>query len=97
MKSGKMLLLAGAFAAAAMMVAPTSVRAESYDPDDSDYPLRYVAYGFHAVFKGVEYTVTRPIHALVSQPKMRTIFGKTSNPKTDNYWGGWNQYEKSNY
>jgi hypothetical protein len=76
---------------------PTTACADSYDVDDSDYPVRYIIYPIHAVGKGVEYLVTRPLHALVSKPKLRYIFGHSSTPRRDDYWGNYNLYERYSY
>jgi hypothetical protein len=92
-----MRFLAVGLAVAAVQFAPSVCRAETYDADDTDYPLHYFWYPIHAVGKGIEYTVTRPIHWIVSQPKSRYIFGHVSNPRTDNYWGDWNQYQRQSY
>lgn len=93
--SHKMMLAAAT--AVAMSAMPTGANAESYDPNESDNPLRLFFTPFHVVGKGIEYGVTRPIHYVTSRPKLRTVFGRTSNPRTDNYWGGWDQYQRSSY
>ncbi|MGE0821454.1 MAG: hypothetical protein AB7G75_23330 [Candidatus Binatia bacterium] len=47
---------------------------DGYD-DSQAHPLRIAAYAFHPVGYAVEWLVTRPIHALVSQPELEPIFG----------------------
>lgn len=49
--------------------------AHEYDKDDSDHPLRYVAYALHPIGVAVEYVVLRPTHEMVSQPVLHDIFG----------------------
>lgn len=70
----KKLLIAGAFALA-LLVVPTAGSAHQYDRDDSDHPLRYVAYVVHPIGIAIEYALLRPIHYMVSQPNMSIIFG----------------------
>ena len=79
------------------MAAPTVAKADSYYTDDSDHPFRYAAHLFHAYGKGIEYFVTRPAHWVVSQPKARYIFGHTSHPRTDDYWGDFDLYQRYSY
>ena len=91
----KLMLMA---AMAVVTVAlPRGASAEDYDTDDTDNPLRYVFVPFQVIGKGLEYTVTRPAHYLMSKPKCRLIFGKTSNPRTDDYWGDWDLYQRYSY
>jgi hypothetical protein len=47
----------------------------SYDDYTDSHPLRIVAYAVHPVGYAVQWLVTRPIHALVSQPDLQPIFG----------------------
>ena len=47
---------------------------DGYD-DSQAHPLRLVAYAFHPVGYAVEWLLTRPIHALVSQPELAPVFG----------------------
>lgn len=96
MKAWKICALALAFGAFTWCI-PSTACADSYDVDDSDHPVRYIMYPIHAVGKGVEYLVTRPIHALVSKPKLRYIFGHSSTPRRDDYWGSFDQYERYSY
>ena len=58
--------------------------AHDYDRDDSDYPLRYVAYLVHPVGIAVEYAVLRPIHWLVSRPNLNIVFGHETDKDTEN-------------
>jgi hypothetical protein len=93
----KFRLFLSAAAAAALLACPSIVQAHNYDSDDDGHPLRYIAYPIHAVGKGLEYAVTRPIHYGVSQCKARYIFGHVSHPKTDDYWGDWDLYQRYSY
>ena len=76
---------------------PGQVAAETYDCDSSDHPARYLVYPIHAVGKGIETFVTRPIHWLVSQPKLRYVFGHTSKPRREDYTGDFNLYQRYQY
>lgn len=96
MKLGKVLLATIAVTACVLLL-PGIACADTYDTDDSDHPLRYVSYPFHAYCKGIEYFVTRPIHWVVSQPKTRYVFGHSSNPRTDDYWGDFDLYQRYSY
>lgn len=60
---------------AVVLVVAAPVSAHDYDPDDSDYFLRYVAYLIHPIGYGLEALVTRPAHWVVSQPHLRVVFG----------------------
>lgn len=47
---------------------------DGYD-DSQAHPLRIAAYVVHPVGYALEWLVTRPIHALVSQPELKNVFG----------------------
>ncbi|MCX7625481.1 MAG: hypothetical protein N2Z21_04645 [Candidatus Sumerlaeaceae bacterium] len=79
------------------VLAPGRVAAESYDCDTSDHPARYLVYPIHAVGKGIETFVTRPIHWLVSQRKLRYVFGHTSKPRREDYTGNFDLYQRYQY
>lgn len=96
MKLHQQLYIAG-FAAGALMFVPSAAQAHSYDTDDDGHPLRYLAYPIHAIGKGLEYSVTRPAHWAVSQCKLRYVFGHVSHPRTDDYWGDYDLYQRYNY
>lgn len=84
-------------AAAALALTPTDASAHSYDSDDSAHPFRLISYPFHALGRGIEYGFTRPIHHCVSQPRNRWLYGHVSHPKTDDYWGDYDQYQRLSY
>ena len=68
----KMLSLA---ALVALLVAlPGKSQAHSYDRDDSDYPLRYLAYAIHPIGVAIQDFVLRPIHRFVSKPKSHSYW-----------------------
>jgi hypothetical protein len=92
----KKLAIAGV-AACALAAVPSTGQAHSYDVDDEGHPFRYIAYPLHAIGKGLEYGFTRPVHYGVSQCKARYIFGHVSHPKSDDYWGDWNMYQRYSY
>lgn len=70
----KKLYLSVVFALALLAI-PAASQAHVYDRDDSDHPLRYVAYALHPIGIAVEYAVLRPIHWIVSRPNLDIIFG----------------------
>ncbi len=70
----KRMLFAAIFAAA-LLATPMGVGAHEYDRDDSDYPLRYVAYVLHPFGIAVEYALLRPLPWVVSRPNLDIIFG----------------------
>ena len=62
-----------AFVFVALLSLGTPVQAHEYDRDDSDYPLRYVAYALHPIGIALEYGILRPIHMLVSYNETTAI------------------------
>jgi hypothetical protein len=65
---GMMLLLA-----VALRPAPATAH-DAYD-DSESHPLRLVAYAINPVGFALEWLVMRPIHFVVSQPKLERVFG----------------------
>jgi hypothetical protein len=55
----------------------TTARAHDAYDDSQSHPLRLAAYAVYPVGFTLEWLVTRPIHFLVSQPKLEPIFGHT--------------------
>lgn len=87
-----------ACAAFAMLAClPQGASAHSYDSGNSSHPFRLLSYPFHAVGRGFEQAVGRPVHHCVSQPGNRWLYGHVSHPKTDNYWGDYDQYQRQSY
>ena len=74
MKRSTVGLLTAVAVGAVMATAPP-VRAHDYDRGNSDHPLRYVTYLVYPVGMALEYSITRPIHYLVSQPYWRYVLG----------------------
>jgi hypothetical protein len=89
------LILASSLSA--ILLIPSIGAADSYDTGESDHLFRYAAYPLHAVGKGIECFVTRPVHWFVSRPCNRYIFGHVSNPRTDDYWGDKDLYQRYSY
>lgn len=50
---------------------------DGYD-DSQAHPLRILAYAVHPVGYALELLLTRPIHAIVSQPELHRVFGHQS-------------------
>lgn len=62
---------------------PTTAQAHTYDRDDSEHPLRYMAYVVYPFGIAAEYLVLRPIHWVVSQPHLDVLFGHEVQPRED--------------
>ena len=79
----------GFFIAAAIVLflaVPTKSEAHDYDRDDSEHPLRYVAYAIHPIGIALEYIVFRPIHKLVSLNKATSVTFGHDPRKGDEYY-----------
>ncbi len=66
--------------AAVLLLAPVAVVGDNYDDFEDTHPLRIVSYPVHAVGYLLERLVARPLHAIVSQPKLEPIFGHDKHP-----------------
>jgi hypothetical protein len=64
-----------ALVSAFLLLAAGPVCAHDYDRNDTDNPLRILAYAVHPFGIALEYGVMRPIHLLVSQPHLCIVFG----------------------
>ena len=64
-----------AVTAACVLTLPLSAHSGEYDDFEDSHPLRIIAYPVHAVGYTLEWLLTRPIHALVSQPDLVPVFG----------------------
>ncbi len=64
---------------AATLVMPTTGRAHQYDPDDTDHPLRVLAYATYPIGFLADRLIMRPIHCIVSLNKTTNlVFGHDS-------------------
>ena len=85
------LLLALALATA-LVAAPSAARAhDAYDDSESN-PLRVAAYGMYPIGWALEWIVFRPMHFVVSNPRLEPIFGHVPH---ESPWGGYAPYEPS--
>lgn len=66
-----------------VIAAAAPVAAHDYEPGDSDYPLRYVAYALYPIGYIGETLIKRPIHWAVSQPYARIFFGHAPRNERD--------------
>jgi hypothetical protein len=66
-------LIAVLMIALSLTAAPARAH-DAYD-DSQAHPLRLVAYAVHPIGFALEWLVTRPIHFLVSDPKLERVFG----------------------
>ncbi len=82
-------LLVIAILAGALMLAPGRASVHEYDRDDTDYPLRIVAYVLHPIGIAMEYVILRPIHYLVSQPNSSVVFGHDVTEPEDYDYFSW--------
>jgi hypothetical protein len=57
------------------LAGPAAAYFDEYDDYTDSHPLRLVAYAIHPVGFTLEWLVTRPIHAVVSQPELQQVFG----------------------
>lgn len=62
------------------LAGPVLAYYDEYDDYEDAHPLRIVSYPVHAAGYALEWLVTRPIHALVSQPELQPIFGRRTSP-----------------
>jgi hypothetical protein len=65
-------------AAVFFLVGPAAAYVDEYDDYEDSHPLRLIAYVIHPIGFSLEWLVTRPIHALVSQPELEPVFGHQS-------------------
>ena len=66
--------------AVVFLTAPLAAADDDYDDFEDTHPLRLVSYPAHAVGYVIEWLVTRPIHALVSQRDLEPVFGHDMRP-----------------
>ncbi len=85
----KRLLLSLALAIGLVGSAATARAHDAYDDSQSN-PLRLAAYAMSPAGFLVEWLVTRPIHFVVSQPRLERVFGHTPHEST---FGGYEPYD----
>ena len=69
-----------AVVAVVFLTAPLATANDYYDDFEDTHPLRIVSYPMHAAGYVVEWLLTRPIHALVSQQDLEPVFGHDMHP-----------------
>ena len=69
---------------------PAPVRAHDTYDDSESHPLRMAAYALHPVGWGLEWLVFRPIHFVVSNPRVEHIFGHVPH---ESPFGAYEPYE----
>ena len=69
-----------AVVAVVFLTAPLATANDYYDDFEDTHPLRLVSYPVHAAGYVLEWLVTRPIHALVSQRDLEPVFGHDMRP-----------------
>jgi hypothetical protein len=65
---------------------------DAYD-DSQSHPLRLAAYAVHPVGFAIEWLMMRPIHFLVSTPRLERVFGHVPH---ESPFGGYVPYEAEN-
>jgi hypothetical protein len=68
---------------------PATGRAHDAYDDTQSHPLRLIAYAVNPVGYAAEWLITRPIHFIVSQPKLERVFGHTPH---ENPFGDYDSY-----
>ena len=76
--------------AVALTGTPMTARAhDAYDDSESN-PLRLAAYALHPAGWAIEWMFMRPIHFVVSNPRLERIFGHVPH---ESPFGGYEPYE----
>ena len=78
--------------ATVLLAAPSSARAHDAYDDSESHPLRIVAYALHPIGWGLEWIAMRPLHFVVSNPRLEHIFGHVPH---ESPFGGYAPYEPS--
>jgi hypothetical protein len=76
----------------AILVLAVPVRGRAHDAydDSQSHPLLLASYAIAPVGFALEWLITRPIHFVVSQPRLEHIFGHVPH---ENPMGGYEAYE----
>lgn len=67
----------------ALNVAPAAAQdgqPDAFDAYDDSHPLQLIAYPLSAAGFTLEWLIARPVHALVSRPALKPVFGRDSWP-----------------
>jgi hypothetical protein len=72
--------------------APSASRAHDAYDDSESHPLRIVAYALHPVGWAIEWIAMRPMHFMVSNPRLEPIFGHVPH---ESPFGAYEPYEPS--
>jgi hypothetical protein len=76
--------------ASALVLAAMPARAHDAYDDSQSHPLLLASYVLHPVGFAIEWLVMRPIHFVVSQPRLERVFGHTPH---ENPFGGYQPYD----
>ena len=82
--------IAGLALACVLVFAAAPARAHDAYDDSQSNPLLLVSYVIHPVGFALEWLVTRPIHFVVSSPRLERVFGHTPH---ESPFGGYEPYE----
>ena len=69
--------------AALFIAVPLAVADDEYDDYEDTHPLRIAAYPVHAVGYALEWLIARPLHGLMAQPVLKSVFGHEQLPAFD--------------
>ncbi len=84
----RLLLVLGL--AIGFLAAPMTAGAHDAYDDSESHPLRLAAYVVHPIGFAAEWLVMRPIHFVVSHPRLERIFGHVPH---ESPFGGYEAYE----
>ena len=76
--------------ASALVLAAIPARAHDAYDDSQSHPLLLASYPLHAAGFAIEWLVTRPIHFVVSHPRLERVFGHTPH---ESPFGGYQPYQ----
>jgi len=75
--------------ATGLLTTPLKVRAHDAYDDSESHPLRLAAYAAYPVGFAAEWLVMRPIHFIVSNPRLERVFGHVPH---ENPFGNYEAY-----
>jgi len=76
--------------AAALLGAPAAARAHDAYDDSESHPLRLAAYALYPAGFALEWLLMRPLHFIVSNPRLERISGHVPHQSP---FGGYEPYE----